>query len=141
MDGVSFAERELRLAGWFGKDGVYAGMVGDAVMDLVKVFVEQGHSGMSAPLVAGLFRTVALHEPLTPLLGTDDEWNDLGNGKYQNNRCSHVFKRDGHVYDIEGRVFRQPNGCCYTSLDSRTDVTFPYTPTVEYVDVPAEPAE
>ena len=42
------------------------------------------------------------------------------------------------VYDMDGRVFREPNGTCYTSRNSRVDITFPYTPTTEYVDVEAE---
>jgi len=48
-----------------------------------------------------------------------------------------VFKdADGRAYDIDGRVFREPNGCCYTSSDSRVYITFPYRPKTEYVDVP-----
>ena len=56
--------------------------------------------------------------------------------KWQNNRASHVFKcSDGQAYDIEGKIFRDKAGHCYTNRDSRVDVTFPYTPKREYVDV------
>jgi len=47
-----------------------------------------------------------------------------------------VFKDEtGEAYDINGKVFREPSGSCYTSFESRVPVTFPYTPTTEYVDV------
>lgn len=109
------------------------------VIELVRVFSKQGHSGFSAPYCIETFRKVSMFEPLVPLQGTDDEWNDVGDGLWQNNRCPHVFKdTDGRAYDIDGRVFREPDGCCYTSRDSRVYVTFPYTPTREYVDVPKD---
>ena len=130
------SRRELELAGWFDKKGAYGGMMGHAVMDLVKTFAGEGHSGMSASLAVNLFKQVASFEPLTPLTGEDEEWDDLGDGMYQNNRCSHVFRKGGEVYDINGRVFCEPNGACFTSLDSRVPVTFPYTPSTEYIDVP-----
>ena len=71
------ARRELELAGWFDEDGFYGGMVGKAVMELIKVFSDQGHSGMSANLCRHLFEKVSAFEPLTPLTGEDDEWNDI----------------------------------------------------------------
>ena len=59
----------------------------------------------------------------------------------QNHRCSHVFKGpDGRAYDINGRIFCESNGCCYTSRDCRVYIEFPYTPKCEYVDVPSETA-
>lgn len=111
------------------------------VLELLSVFAKQGHSGFSAPYCVELFRKLALHEPLVPLSGAEDEWNDVsGYGSepcWQNNRCSHVFKdSDGRAYDIDGKIFREPNGSCYTSRDSRVYITFPYTPKSEYVDVP-----
>jgi len=58
---------------------------------------------------------------------------------WQNNRVGHVFKEaDGRVYDGEGRIFREPDGCCYASKDSRVYIEFPYTPVHEYVDVEKE---
>lgn len=64
--------------------------------------------------------------PLSPLTGEDSEWNEIGEGRFQNRRSSRVFKdEDGRAYDIEGRVFRDGAGC-YTSRDSRVYVEFPY---------------
>lgn len=134
------AERELRLAGWFGKDGCYGDMMGHAVLRMIREFSEEGHSGMSAGVAISLFKKVASFEPLTPLTGADDEWALRGHGDddvyYQNKRCSRVFKgADGRAYDIEGRVFREPSGSCFISGNSRVYVEFPYTPTTEYVNV------
>lgn len=129
------AEKELKLAGLFDKDSDYGGMLGDAVMKMVKVFSDEGHSGFSVNMAINIFEKVARFEPLMPLTGADDEWMEVGDGVFQNVRCSHVFKESEQAYDIEGKIFREPSGSCYTSYDSRVKVTFPYTPKREYVDV------
>jgi hypothetical protein len=132
------AMEELTRAGLFDKDSDYGGMMGEAVMKMIRVFAEEGHSGFSANMAVNIFSKLAKYEPLTPLTGEDDEWVDHGGGYFQNKRCSHVFKENGEAYDSEGRVFREPDGACFTSKDSRVPVTFPYTPKREYVDVPAD---
>ncbi len=132
----AYAKSELERAGWFKPDGFYGDMMGHAVMKMIKLFADEGHSGMSASVAVGLFKTLANWEPLTPLTGDDDEWNEVSDGVFQNKRCSRVFKDgDGRAYDIQGKVFREPDGASYTSRDSRVYVTFPYTPTTEFVDV------
>ncbi len=136
---VEFAKSELQRAGFFDEDGPYGGMLGKAVLDMVRVFADEGHSGMSAGLAISAFERVARFEPLTPLTGEDDEWMHVHGSTYQNKRCSHVFKTDEDgAYDIDGRVFREPSGACFTSRDSRVPVTFPYVPKREYVDVPEQ---
>jgi len=135
------ARMELEAAGLFSKDSDYEGMLGDAVMELIEKFADQGHSGFSASMCISIFTRLARYEPLSPLTGADDEWTELnydGDVSYQNKRCGRVFKdADGRAYDIEGKVFREPNGATYTSKESRVFVAFPYTPTTEIVDVPA----
>lgn len=133
-----FAKAELEKAGFFDTESMYGGMLGEAVMKMVDVFADEGHSGMSASIAIQAFERVARYEPLTPLTGEDDEWHEVGDGCFQNKRCSHVFKENGNAYDSEGRIFREPSGACFTSRDSRVPVTFPYTPKREYVDRPAE---
>ena len=51
-------------------------------------------------------------------------------------RCGRVFKEKatGRVYDIDGRVFRDATGC-FTNSESRVEVTFPYVPKTEIVDI------
>lgn len=136
---VRHAKRELAESLADGVTGPDRWMA-DNLIELLAVFAAQGHSGFSAGWCIGQFKALASFEPLGPLTGVDSEWTDCGNGLYQNNRCGHVFKdsKDGPAYDSAGRVFREPSGACFTSIDSRVPVTFPYTPKREYVDVPAE---
>lgn len=143
---VRHAEREFLAAGYIPLDQEQEDgpnkWIQENVLELLEVFSRQGHSGFSAPYAVDVFRKLAMHEPLVPLSGADDEWNEVGEGVFQNNRCSHVFKDkdrfNGQAYDINGRIFREPDGACYTSGDSCVPVTFPYTPKREYVDVDAQ---
>ncbi len=105
------------------------------VLELLEVFSNQGHSGTSAPFCINYFKKLAMFEPLGPITGEKSEWMEVGDGVFQNKRCSHVFKENGQAYDIDGKIFREPNGVCYTNKDSRVPVEFPYTPKSEYVDV------
>ena len=52
---INHAERELKLAGIHEKDADYGGALYNAVMELVRVFSNQGHSGGSAGRVISLF--------------------------------------------------------------------------------------
>lgn len=131
---VRHAEVELAAAGLVGPDAQYEGMVAEAVLELVRVFAKHGHSGYSASIVRKVFAKVAGFEPLCPLTGADDEWCEVGDGLFQNKRCSHVFKENGIAYDSEGRIFRDPDGTTWQNRDSRVAVTFPYTPSAEIVD-------
>lgn len=139
MGMIDWAREELERAGAFDPNGDYGGMLGESVLKMVRVFAEEGHSGYSAKLALAMFERLADWQPLTPLTGGDGEWNEVSDGVWQNRRCSRVFKEtDGRAYDIEGRIFREPNGACFTNRESRVYVTFPYLPTREYVDVPGE---
>ena len=138
MSLVAFAKEELERAGLFDKDSDYGGMLGDAALRMIEQFASEGHSGFSANMAINIFSKLARFEPLTPLTGEDDEWNEVGDGVFQNRRCPTVFKNaERGAYNIDGRVFREPSGACYTSGESRVSVTFPYTPKTEYVDVEA----
>jgi len=137
------ALRELRAIGYVPLDLPQENgpnkWIQNNVIELIRVFSKQGHSGMSASYCISMFEKLARFEPLGPLTGADDEWNEVGEGMLQNNRCSHVFKgADGRAYDIDGRIFREPDGCCFTNYDSRVYIAFPYTPAREYVDVPGD---
>lgn len=96
---VEYAKSELERAGYFDKDSDYGGLLGPAVLKMVEQFSDEGHSGYSARIAMTLFEKVAMFEPLTPLTGEDDEWNEIGGGSYQNRRCSHVFKDATGAYD------------------------------------------
>ena len=154
MARMEWAEQELKLAGYDindPEDGPNRWLA-EGALELLKVFSEQGHSGMSAPYAVALFEKLALWKPIAPLTGEDDEWNEVGESTWQNRRNSVVFKgEDGQAYWIEGRVFWEwathpeiddgkPFKSYYTSRESRVNITFPWTQPdqSEYVFVPTE---
>ena len=51
----SYAYEWLKSRGVFDEDADYGGMLGKAVLELVKVFSKQGHSGFSAGLAKEMF--------------------------------------------------------------------------------------
>lgn len=154
---IDHAKAEFRAAGWVDAEGKFKDemqqMLCEGVIDLLKVFSDEGHSGSSAPYAIDMFAKLAKFEPLVPLTGEDWEWNEVGDGVFQNKRCSHVFKQadrfGGQAYDINGIVFYEWNErpldddeegypgtrrfkSHFTSRDSCVPITFPYTPTTEY---------
>jgi hypothetical protein len=151
---LTWAEAELKLAGYDindPEDGPNRWLA-EGTLELLKVFSEQGHSGMSAPYAIALFEKLASWKPIAPLTGEDDEWNDVGEGTWQNKRNSSVFKKeDGQAYWMDGRVFWEwythpeiddgkPYKSHYTSSGSRVNIEFPWTQPDEreYVFVPTE---
>jgi len=137
---IDYAKEELRrLRSDDGEADEMQDMLEKHVLEIVQLFSNAGHSGFSASYTVNILEKLLRFEPITPLSGDDDEWTVLGYGggdmMAQNRRCGHVFKRDdGTAYDSEAIIFREPSGSCFTSKDSRRDVTFPYRPTREYVD-------
>lgn len=135
-----FAIDELKRIGMYDSDDEMNNKMSEHILKMVKVFEEEGHSGFSAAYAVSILEKLLRFEPLSPLTGEDDEWNEIteemGSKLYQNNRCSRVFKDENGAYDIDGKVFVEPNGVGYVSKDSRVYVEFPYTPKTEYVQVP-----
>lgn len=155
MSTLDFTKRELDLLG-MTEDSTdeMNKMMRDNILQMVELFADQGHSGSSAPYAIGILEKVLRFEPVTPLTGEDSEWMEISEGLYQNNRCPRVFKENGEAYDIDGKVFwewytynleegdegypgTRTFKSHFTSKDSRVPVTFPYTPTTEYVEVNA----
>lgn len=106
------------------------------VRELLHVFASQGHSGASAAITAQLLGKLLRFEPIGPLTGEPDEWCEVGPGVFQNRRCGRVFKQadrfNGQAYDLNGIVWEEPDGCCFTNAESMVPVVFPYTPKTEY---------
>ena len=159
----SHALAEFRAAGWTDDEGKFKEEMQEAickhVLELLKVFADEGHSGSTAPYAVNMFKKLAMFEPLVPLTGEDWEWTEVSEGVFQNKRCSRVFKQadrfNGQAYDLDGRVFYEWNErdldpdekgypgkrrfqSYYTSRESMVPITFPYTPTTEYVERPWE---
>lgn len=133
---VKHAERELALLS-DGENDPMQDAMNKHLIGMVKLFAEEGHSGFSASYAVSALEKLLRFEPLKPLTGEADEWLEIQKGVFQNTRCSHVFKEGDRAYDTHGKVFVEPNGAAYTSRDSWVDVTFPYTPKTERVQVGA----
>lgn len=114
----------------------------DHLIRLMALFSSEGHSGFSAQIARQWFWVLSGFEPLGPLQGTDDEWvahdEDGETCIYQNRRCSRVFKDlDGLAYDVQGRIYEEPDGSRFTSRGSAVVVSFPYRPESRVVRVNA----
>lgn len=113
MSLVDHAQVELQAAGLFDKNSDYDGMIGNAVMELVEKFADQGHSGFSAHMTLDIFSTVAAYKPLGPITSNPDEWmhieeNVAGDAiTWQNRRQGSCFSRDGGktYYDLDDKWF------------------------------------
>jgi hypothetical protein len=152
---LKWAEAELKLAGYDvndPEDGPNKWLA-EGTLELLKVFSEQGHSGMSAPYAVALFEKLAMWKPIAPLTGEDDEWCETYDGmSRQNKRNSAVFKNaKGETYWMDGRVFWEwysapdiddgkPYKSHYTGSGSRVNIEFPWTQpdSPEYIFVPTE---
>lgn len=140
---VAHAKREMQIA-WPVPEEMQ-GEMQQCILDVIAVFSAQGHSGFSAGYANACIKPLLNFGLLTPLNGDDTEWCEPFDfdGTQQNKRHSAVFRQaDGQAYYLEGKVFREPSGVCYTSIDSRVFITeWPYMPTTDYVDVPAQGGE
>jgi hypothetical protein len=100
---VAHARRELERAGLLKPDSDYGGMLGRSVLDLVRVFAGEGHSGASAGIAADLFNRLARFDVLSPITAHPSEWMEVEPGVYQSKRKPSVLWRDGEAtwYDLD----------------------------------------
>ena len=98
-------------------------MMNNDVLELLKVFSEQGHSGFSAPIAIRLFYKLANHKLITEVEDNPDDWDENGQHKY----ITSIFKReDGTCYYMYGRLFAEPNSDnFFYNKASNVDITFP----------------
>ena len=101
-------------------------MMNNDVLELLKVFSEQGHSGFSVSIAIRLFSKLANHKLITEVEDNPDDWDEYGQHKY----ISSIFKRkDGTCYYMYGRLFAEPNSDnFFYNKASNVDVTFPIKP-------------
>ncbi len=115
MSIISQAKDELRRIN-FGKAD------SQAMIEILERFFEQWESGGAVWAAAPVLQRLIAGKPLSPLSGDDDEWREVGEGVFQNLRCSTVFKQDGKIYDID--------------VEGRPQITFPYNPEKAVVSSP-----
>lgn len=93
------ARFELRRAGLLSPDSDYGGMIGEAVLALIKVFASQEHSGFSALQTLEIFQAIARFKALTTITADPVEWADVsehfGEPMWQCRRQSSCFSTDG----------------------------------------------
>lgn len=137
---ISHAKKEFQIAGWTDKDGKFdcpmQELMCTQVLELLGLFASHGHSGSSYGYALKIFDKLARFSLIKPLTGQEDEWNEVGDGVWQNNRLSSVFKdSEGKPYDIDGNVYwewykDQETGEVYKSHFSkggdRFYIEFPY---------------
>lgn len=80
---TEWAIRNLELAGFFGKDSDYEGMIGEAVKKLLLTHSAEGHSGASHYQTLRVFNHVATGKALTA------QWWDERKAEYDKMSASH----------------------------------------------------
>lgn len=137
---IDHAKAELDLIGLTedAKDSMDR-MMRQNILSVITLFSGQGHSGGTASYAIQLITRLLRYEPITALTGADDEWRDMSEisdrKMWQNLRCSRVIKEaDGKCYDLEGKIFVNPDGSQWTNRESWVEVTFPYIPKHEFVN-------
>jgi len=128
-----FAENELSR---LGKDEMQEAM-NKHLLQMVKVFTEEGHSGFSAMYAIRCLERLLRFLPLTEIEDKPEEWKEADETLLQHKRCSQIFKNktDGKAFNVNGRVFTSDNGkTWFTNKNSHVPIDFPYF-------VPLHPAE
>lgn len=139
MELIQYAEKELSLIG--SKDDEMQQLMNSQILEILKVFADQGHSGFSANYLINKLDRLIRCKPLTQLTGEDDEWvlaytTRDGISVYQNVRCSSVFKevqngKDIKCYDIDSALCSDNGGITwFQSKRFYKPITFPYAPPI-----------
>lgn len=129
---VTYAKEEMERAWPEAERDEMQQFACDNVLELLRVFSEQGHSEFSGNYVLSVFNKLVRFKPLSPLTGEEDEWftPDKHDGRQQNKRCGSIFRENGDnstAYNSEANVFEDQDGFTFTTYLSAAPVKFPYT--------------
>lgn len=150
----SHAKRELDILIKSTPDAIIKDFIPE-ILALCEAFGKSGQSGGSAPYTAGalsqVIKKLCLFQPICPITGIDEEWNDIGvslnrgesTDEYQNNRSSNIFKKgkDGKAYFLDAIVWQGEDDYdtftgSVNGVSSRQYIkSFPFEPKTFYVDV------
>jgi hypothetical protein len=127
---VLFAEQELARIPK-DDDGMQE-HINRHILDMVKVFCEEKHSGFTASYTVNILERLLRYLPLSPIEDTLEDWNDVGGGYYQHRRCSRVLKDknkfEGKAYIVDAKIFSDDGGkTWFTNSNSLEVIEFPYT--------------
>lgn len=140
---IEHAERELRISGFTHDSEKPGPEIRKGVLDIVRIFALQDHSGMTDALTISILDKLLKREPLSPLTGADHEWEDVSHMsgdpsvQWQNRRCGRVLKGpDGIAFDVMRRVFVLPDGQQIRDAARGAEpIEFPYLPETEVVEI------
>lgn len=152
----SHAERELDILLKTTPDAIIRDFVPE-IIAVYEAFGRSGQSGGSAPYTAlalsQAIKKLCLQQTIAPLMGEDDEWNNVGEilctgergDVWQNNRLSSVFKEDGKAYYLDAITWKTQKGSTWHgSAKTKTGETitsrqyirsFPFKPQEFVIDV------
>lgn len=138
-----WAKHEVEIAKSNNNDEYYNRCL-DAALEVFEKLCNQGHSGMSVSITAGILNRLIDTKPLTPIDDTADVWNEVGTNEYQCTRYSGLFKTITTAKDISGISYSDVNRfVCYDdsapslpftsgivtrALDKSFPITMPYFP-------------
>jgi len=97
---VIHARRELNIIG--EEPDIIEGY-----LKVIQAFADMRHSGGSAMVAIPVINRLLQFQNLAPLTDNPDDWIEVGDGLWQNRRCSKMFSTDGgKTYtDVEDRDF------------------------------------
>ena len=132
MNLIEYAESELgRIPK--DKDGMQE-IINQNILDLVKLFSSQGHSGLSGRYVINALSRLLEHKPLNLLTGEDDEWGEpYGPDETQQNKsCPSVFQsKKEPPHDIDAIAVSDNGGeSWFYSHLFKKEIAFPYLPPI-----------
>jgi predicted RNA binding protein YcfA (HicA-like mRNA interferase family) len=121
--GVKYAVQELERAGFTKKARQKDKMMNllfRQILELVKTFEDQHHSGSTAAYVIPTLNTLLKHRPLVSYEGKREEFNEPCPGMLQHRGISSIFldEKTGVFEYIDGYVFKDKNGWSFTSSRS-----------------------
>ena len=105
------------------------------ILDIVKVFCDQHHSGSTAWYTLSMIKRLLDWKPITPLTGEEDEWNEGyiidGVLHQQNKRCSSVFRDNSDnstAHYIDAKVYSDNGGYSWYHKGGgdRDVISFPF---------------
>lgn len=124
------------------------------IVALADAFGRSGQSGGSGPYTASLLsqlvRELCMQQPVSPLTGEDDEWEEITESKekiFQNKRCGSIFKHEGDKCKyIEAIIFEDEEGHSFAGevegiFSAQGIKSFPFIPKTFYIDVVKEEAK
>lgn len=93
--GSNLVAHTLRELDRIGETSLEAPSMRACVVEIVRLFSEQGHSGSSASWLSAVLDKVMRFQPLSAITSAPDDWMEVTDNLWQCVRDSECFSRDG----------------------------------------------